>query len=74
MEIQKATLSTACIQVTVLTSRQMEGKTGWLSLSLPLASDLGGPVLLWQGWTTAWIPGSLHGERPFWNVVWMLDE
>ena len=45
----------------VLTSRQMEGKKGWLSLSLPLASDLGGPVLMGQGmdnspgpWVTAW--------------------
>ena len=47
---------------------------GWLLLSLPLAGDLGGPVLLWQGWTTAWIPGSPHGEQPFWKVVQTLDE
>ena len=52
----------------------MEGKMGWLSLSLPQAGDLGVPVLLWPGWTTAWIPGSPQGERPFWKVVRTLDE
>ena len=61
MEIQKVILSTACSQMRELTSRQMEGKMGWLSLSLPLAGDLGGPVLMGQGmdnspgpWVTVW--------------------